>query len=157
MMQTGIVPMTAELASQAASWRYPGEYAVYNCDEGGDPGELLDGGSYGVLNSSRELIGFYQFGAGARIPTVEENAYPDGPLDMGLGMRPDLCGLGLGTAFVGAGIRFAQESLSAGKLRLTVAGFNLRAQKVYERCGFTPTGSVTHRATGGDYVIMLMD
>lgn len=155
-MKTGIVPMTGELANEIVSWRYPDEYAVYNWDEDGDPGELLDKSSYGVLNSSGELIGFYQFGAGARIPAVEEGQYPQGPLDIGLGLRPDLCGLGLGAPFVEAGMKFARESLLAGELRLTVAGFNLRARKVYERCGFVPVGNVTHRATGGDFVIMLL-
>lgn len=156
MMETGIVPMTRELTSQVASWRYPDEYAVYNLDEDSGPGELLDGGSYGVLNSSGELVGFYQFGTGARIPALEEGVYPEGPLDMGLGLRPDLCGLGLGKSFVQTGMKFAQEQLRANEFRLTVAGFNLRAQKVYERCGFSAVRDVTHMASGAPFTIMLL-
>ena len=30
----GIVPMTGELAAKITAWEYPGEYAVYNWDEG---------------------------------------------------------------------------------------------------------------------------
>ena len=47
----GIVPMTGELAAKIASWEYPGEYAVYNLDEGSPAEELLDGSSYALLNS----------------------------------------------------------------------------------------------------------
>lgn len=155
MIETGIVPMTRELAAQVAAWRYPDEYAVYNWNEGCEPDHLLDGSHYAVLNSSGELIGFYQFGAGARIPTLEEGTYPDGPLDIGLGLRPDLCGLGLGEPFVLSGLKFAREHLDASAFRLTVAGFNLRAQKVYERCGFVPAGAVTHRISNAPFLIML--
>ena len=100
MMDGHIIPMTAELAAEIAAWKYPGEYAVYNREEGSSTDELLEGGSYALLNSARELIGFYQFGAGARIPAIEEDVYPEGPLDMGLGLRPDICGLGFGEPFV---------------------------------------------------------
>lgn len=152
----GIVPMTGELAAKIAAWEYPGEYAVYNWDEGSPVDELLDGSSYALLNSARELAGFYQFGAGARIPTVEEGAYSDGPLDIGLGLRPDLCGLGFGEPFVQCGIRLAREELGACAVRLTVAGFNIRARRVYERCGFKTVGPVTHKVSNAQFFIMLL-
>lgn len=157
MMSGGIVPMTEDLAREAAGWRYPGEYAVYNCAEDGPLDEMLDGSAYAVRNKEGEMVGFYQFGPGAEILALEENAYPQGPTDMGLGLRPDLCGLGLGEAFVLAGMKFARENLHAGELRLTVADFNQRARKVYERCGFCPTRRVTHGKSGGRFTIMRTD
>ena len=57
-------------------------------------------------------------------------------LDVGLGMRPDLTGRGLGEEFVHAGLRFARETYSPPAFRLTVATFNQRAIRVYERAGF---------------------
>ncbi len=113
MMDGHIIPMTAELAAEIAAWKYPGEYAVYNREEGSSTDELLEGGSYALLNSARELIGFYQFGAGARIPAIEEDVYPEGPLDMGLGLRPDICGLGFGEPFVQCGISWPGRSLGS--------------------------------------------
>ena len=104
-MKNPIIPMTKELAAEIAAWRYPGEYAVYDGRE--DDSELLDGGAYALLNRRGELVGFYQFGQGARIPTAEPDPYPEGPLDVGLGLRPDLCGLGLGASFLRAGLDFA--------------------------------------------------
>ena len=68
---------------------------------------LDDGNTYALLNSSEELIGFYQFGAEARIPAAED-AYGPGYTDMGLGLRPDLCGLGFGGSFCLSGVRFAR-------------------------------------------------
>jgi hypothetical protein len=53
-----------------------------------------------------------------------------------LGMRPDLTGRGLGEEFVHAGLRFARETYSPPAFRLTVATFNQRAIRVYERAGF---------------------
>ena len=154
MMSGGIVPMTGELAAQIAAWEYPGEYAVYNMD--GSVDGLLDGSSYALLNSARELVGFYQFGQEAKIPAAEDGAYPGGPTDMGLGLRPDLCGLGFGEPFVQSGIRWAREELHAGTLRLTVAEFNVRARRVYERCGFTEVCAVTHRVSGDIYFVMTL-
>ena len=51
-------------------------------------------------------------------------------------MRPDLTGRGLGEEFVHAGLRFAREVYSPPAFRLTVAAFNRRAIRVYERAGF---------------------
>ena len=104
-MKNPIVPMTHELAAQVAAWRYPAEYAVYNWQEDEPLDELLDGSSYGLLNRKGELVGFYQFGEHARIPTREPEPYGQGPLDVGLGLRPDLCGLGFGPSFLVAGDR----------------------------------------------------
>ena len=126
-MKNPIVPMTHELAAQVAAWRYPAEYAVYNWQEDEPLDELLDGSSYGLLNRKGELVGFYQFGEHARIPTREPEPYGQGPLDVGLGLRPDLCGLGFGPSFLLAGLDFARNELGAGGFRLTVAGFNQRA------------------------------
>ncbi len=148
----GIVPMTREHAGIIAAWEYSGELAVYNME--GDYSGLLTGPSYSLLNSAGKVIGFYQFGEEAKIPAVEEGAYPLGPLDMGLGLRPDLCGLGFGEPFVQCGIRWAREELGAGAVRLTVMGSNSRARGVYERCGFSETGRVTHRQSGCEFIIM---
>lgn len=147
--------MTKELAAEIAAWRYPGEYAVYDGRE--DDSELLDGGAYALLNRRGELVGFYQFGQGARIPTAEPDPYPEGPLDVGLGLRPDLCGLGLGASFLRAGLDFAQKELGAARFRLTVAAFNQRARKVYARCGFRAERDVTHKASGEPFAILLQE
>lgn len=68
-----------------------------------------------------------------------ENTVPalygeDRTIDIGLGLRPDLTGKGLGLAFVEAGLAFARKRFAP---RLFVLSFNKRAIRIYERAGFT--------------------
>ena len=57
-------------------------------------------------------------------------------IDIGLGIKPNLCSKGLGFNFLCEGINFAKNKLLAKSIRLTVASFNKRAIKVYKRAGF---------------------
>lgn len=152
-----IRPLEPKHAVEIAAWRYPGEYAFYNWPEDGDPAELLDGSAYALVDLKGALVGFYQFGAEARIPAEGESPYAPGFWDMGLGLRPDLCGLGLGEGFVLAGMDFARKTLGPNPLRLTVAAFNRRAQAVYLRCGFHPVGEALHAVSHGRFVIMTQE
>lgn len=152
-----IRPLGPEHAAEIAAWRYPGEYALYNWTEGEDPAALLDGSAYALVNQKGLLVGFYQFGSEARIPAEGESPYFLGFLDMGLGLRPDLCGLGLGKSFVLTGMDFARKELNARALRLTVAAFNQRAQAVYRQCGFRPVGKAAHAVSHSQFVIMTQE
>lgn len=146
--------LTGQEARAISAWRYPGEYALYNLSPEEPLDELLDGSCYGAHSAQGTLAGFYQFGRSARIPTKEQGAYPEGPLDIGLGLRPDLCGKGLGESFLLAGIDFAREQLGAEEFRLSVAAWNRRARKVYARCGFGGERQVTHRVSGDKFLIL---
>jgi RimJ/RimL family protein N-acetyltransferase len=78
--------------------------------------------------------------------------YDEGALDVGLGMRPDLTGHGLGLGFMQAGLRFARQTFSPPAFRLTVAAFNGRAVKVYEAAGFEVIRSFGDR--GYEWLLM---
>lgn len=149
-----ICEMTAARAELISRWTYPGEYALYNFLKGAETlRELLDGSYFARLDDAGALTGYFCFGASARIP-AEGDAYAADLLDVGLGMRPDLCGKGGGAAFVGEGLAFARTRFGAESFRLTVAAFNLRAIRAYERAGFSVEQDIVHRMTGKVFSIM---
>jgi RimJ/RimL family protein N-acetyltransferase len=139
--------MGLDAARTILTWRYEGPYAVYN----GDPAHLEataltwagpDSGCFAARDAGGEVVGFCSFGADARVPGGD---YADArALDVGLGLRPDLTGRGHGLAFVRAVLRFGRRRFRPARFRLTVAAFNQRALRVYERAGFR----VTHRFGG---------
>lgn len=154
MEGTCIFPLTAEMAQEIAGWRYPEPYDIYSLNPADSLEGLLDGSSYGLQNGKGQLVGFYQFGREARIPAKEPGAYPQGPMDLGLGLAPHLCGLGLGQAFVEVAMDFARKELGAASFRLTVAAWNQRAKRVYLRCGFAPGKTLTHALSGAEFLQM---
>ena len=129
-------------ARSIQTWKYEEPYTIYSyasSEEG--LAELLEPRSphYAVRNGQGELIGFFCYGTSAQ---VWENSVPalyseDQTIDIGLGMRPDLTGKGLGLVFVEAGLAFAREQFAPRRFRLFVLSFNRRAMRVYERAGFT--------------------
>lgn len=132
-------PMTPDDARAISRWRYPGLYSAYD----GDPASvnsLLEPRFryHSVYDERGELAGYFCFGEDARVSAGRRlGVYErESALDIGLGMRPDLTGRGLGEEFVRAGLRFAKETYSPPAFRLTVAAFNRRAIRVYERVGF---------------------
>jgi ribosomal-protein-alanine N-acetyltransferase len=60
----------------------------------------------------------------------------DDALDIGVGMRPDLTGHGKGLSFVRAVFDFARRTYTTTTYRVTIAAFNLRAQRLCLALGF---------------------
>jgi [ribosomal protein S18]-alanine N-acetyltransferase len=140
-MQFIFSPMNEADARTIKAWRYEGPYTVYNIDNDlDDLAELLDRRSpyYAVWNEQGEMIGFFVFGTSAQVGNVDiPGLYSENnTITIGLGMRPDLTGKGLGLAFVNAGLDFAREQFKPDYFRLFVLKFNERAIRVYERAGF---------------------
>ena len=59
---------------------------------------------------------------------------------IGLGLRPDCTGRGLGRAFVTRVCAWTAKRCGAATIMLRVAAFNARAIAVYERVGFEAAG-----------------
>jgi RimJ/RimL family protein N-acetyltransferase len=107
-------------------------------------------------DNDNKILGYICFGKSAQIPTLEKDMYIDETaLDIGLGLNPTLCGNGFGSKFLADGISFAKLKFNASYYRLTVASFNQRAIKVYERVGFKYNMSVHHAVSNTIFHIML--
>jgi [ribosomal protein S18]-alanine N-acetyltransferase len=130
-VKLAIAQATPQTFEELARWRYPPPYDFYNGDV--DP-VLNPERFYEARDEAGELIGFLYF---------EEQG--DGVVEIGLGLRPDLTGRGLGLDFVHAGLDFAREQFAPSRIVLNVAAFNKRTIAVYERAGFRRTGSHVRR------------
>lgn len=123
------------------TWKYDKPYDTYSfspSDELFD--ELSDGSYYSVIEN--ELVGYVCFGKSAQVPPGDVlGAYDKDYIDIGLGLRPELCGNGLGKELISVGIDFANSKWEYNGLRLTVAQFNERAINLYKSIGFKDTMS----------------
>jgi ribosomal-protein-alanine N-acetyltransferase len=146
-----ITSMSQDEAEKIAQWRYEAPYDFYDADaDHRDLAELLDplqrGDNYfSAHNAADELIGYFGFVCVERI------------VGIGLALRPDLTGRGLGQPFLEAGLDFARERLSARAFKLAVAAFNERAITVYERAGFVRTRAFEDETNGGLFSFVEME
>ena len=144
--------MTAAFAADIVGWRYPPPYDCYDMT-GVDPGFLVDAESgFFALTDDEALIGFRSFGADGQVPG---GSYDASALDTGGGLRPDLTGRGLGRAAIGTGLEFGRRRYAPPAFRVTVATFNLRAQKVLAALGFRPLTSFLATSDGRSYEILV--
>jgi len=143
--------VTQANAEAIALWHYPEPFSFYDwAEDPDDLAELLDPASRGdayfaVEDRAGELIGFFSF--------KRRDART---LEIGLGLRPDRTGQGLGGAFLHAGLDFARSRFEPADFVLSVATFNRRAITVYERAGFTPVRIFMHSTNGGDWEFVEM-
>ena len=164
VVRFSVVPIDEVCAREIAGWAYEGPHAAYNCPPGEVEdfvGGMLDPGNhyYAVRDETGALVGYCCFGLDARVPGGAYGAAADPSrsgdpaaeafLDVGLGLRPDLTGRGLGAAFLEAIAAFAWEQVSHHRLRVTVAAWNERAIHLYEKAGFRRTHTFTHDTPGG--------
>ena len=119
-----IAPLGPEDAALVDGWRYDPPYDFYNGED--DPVQNPE--RCFLVQDGDEVVGFYYFDT--REDTVE----------IGLGLRPDLTGQGLGLEFFLDGVAFAHGRFPGRRVKLNVAAFNERAITVYERAGFRRTG-----------------
>ena len=125
-----ITPLRAAEAAVLDAWRYEPPYDFY---DGEDEPVQNPERFFVVRDDAGDLVGFYYF-------DEREDA-----VEIGLGLRPNLTGRGLGLQFFRDGVAFARRTFRQERVVLNVAAFNERAIKVYERAGFHETGRHVRR------------
>lgn len=137
-------PLTEVLAQDLASWRYPAPYDCYDFPQW----DVMCSQGWAVCNVRRRGLEFracfLEDGRGSAFAAWFWLRPPeaDGGVELGLGMRPDFCGHGLGASLMGLVKREAVErSPGTTRLLVRVRSFNMRATATYRRAGFTPDPS----------------
>jgi RimJ/RimL family protein N-acetyltransferase len=150
--------MDESAARAISNWRYEAPYEVYSMDRE-DAAQLVSAflkpeyAYYAIIDRAGALAGYCCFGADAQVPGGN---YDNPALDVGMGMRPDLTGQGLGATFVSAVLRFARQEMTPTEFRITVAEFNERALRVWQKAGFQPVQRFERTFDRMPFVILTM-
>ncbi|TFB22933.1 N-acetyltransferase [Filobacillus milosensis] len=142
--------MTQDQADEIAfNWHYDGDYSFYDMEaDEEDLNEFInpyERKNYYAVIQNDDLIGFFSFNKQGEF------------IDIGLGMRPDLTGSGNGLEFLQAGMDFAKSTFNSSKFSLSVATFNQRAIKVYEKTGFKQVNTFMQETNGSTYEFVRME
>lgn len=143
-------PMNQQYVDIIVGWHYEAPYTFYDMDQDAeDLAEFIDPSNwpnvhYAVQDEKGELVGEFAFQVDGDV------------LEIGLGLRPDLTGNGLGLDFVKAGMAFGERKFRPKQFRLLVATFNERAIKVYMKAGFKKDEVFLRKTNGGEYEFLRM-
>lgn len=151
-------------ASAIRAWRYEAPYDTYNVsdnpEEDAGPDEMLERRSpyYAVRDEEGELIGYFCYGTAAQpFGSPKAGLYTDDhSIVIGLGLRPDLTGKGLGPSFVEAGLDFARQQFAPQTFLLYVMAFNQRAIRAYEKVGFAHVRVYMQHNIHGEHEFLVM-
>lgn len=152
-------PITPSQIYAISVWRYPSPYEIYNLEYPPSAEDItywLDPAYcvHSIVNRSGLLVAFCSFGQDGQVPGGD---YSHPALDIGLGVRPDLTGKGLGHFFAKAVCSFACDSFSPQALRVTIASKNARAQRVWSKAGFHPVEQFIATHTDMSFQILRND
>jgi RimJ/RimL family protein N-acetyltransferase len=126
-------------ASEVAPWHYDPPYDFYDlASDPADAAEMHDpahADHYRAVldDGDGRLDAFWYFDRHGNV------------VDVGIGLRPELTGQGLGESFLRAQLDYATSEWSPAIFRLFVAAWNWRAIRLYERLGFSEVGRQTRR------------
>jgi len=150
-------PMDEGSARAILRWRYDPPYDLYN--PGSEDVEqnlqvFLDprNAYYAITDEHGDLVAYCCFGPDARVPGGD---YGGAALDVGMGVRPDWTGQGRGLTYVNAVLDFARRTFAPTAFRVTVAEFNQRALRVWEKAGFQPVQTFQRKGDGRDFVVLV--
>lgn len=155
-MKLTIIPLSRSGIEAITSWRYEPPYDIYNLAH--PPSAEAVGyfqnpafAYHEIQDEAGEIVGFCSFGADGQVPGGD---YSQEALDIGMGMRPDLTGQGLGSTVAATVVDFAVAQYAPSMLRVTIAAFNHRAQRVWLKMGFQHTERFGREADQMPFIVL---
>jgi ribosomal-protein-alanine N-acetyltransferase len=149
-------PLQKEDALAVLNWRYPSPYERYTFKANSQPEDLRylidpQNAFFAILNQHKELEGYCSFGPDGQVPGGN---YRGDALDLGLGLRPDLTGQGNGKHYAQAVIQYGIDHCRPQQLRVTIAVFNQRAQRLWQTLGFETVDAFVKTGSSDKFVMM---
>jgi RimJ/RimL family protein N-acetyltransferase len=150
-------PADEKFAREFLAWQYEPPYDVYNCPPikledsvfyNSDPANNV----YAMFDQNNNLVSYCSYGRDAQ---VSGGDYSQAALDIGLMVKPELTCQGLGASFAADVIRNGIEKYAPQRLRVTIAAFNTRARRVWEKHRFKQTQAFKRSGDGMEFTIML--
>lgn len=123
-------PLSQKHALEIANeWHYEAPYDFYDAKaDSEDYEELIDehkrGNTYFEALVNKEFFGYFTY--------IKQGS----KIEIGIGMRPDLCGKHMGTDFLTQVESFLYQMFHPRRFCISVASFNQRAIKLYQQCGY---------------------
>lgn len=127
-----LTTLNEEYAKEICCWKYDGEYSVYNFS---DWNVVVENGWDLAIKEKREsdfvaILLDNQLIAYGRLTKDKDKAV------IGIGLKPSLCGKGLGKSVMKLLIRECNNRFQDYLMTLAVRSFNKRAIRCYEGIGF---------------------
>lgn len=158
-MSLQIRPLDEAMAREMVTWRYEPPYDSYNFPSDGAPiSDIVKyyvdpaTGAFAICEDSGKFVGFCSFGDDAKVGGGD---YQAEALDIGMGIRPDMTGQKNGALYAAAAVDFAKKKFVPKTLRVSVAAFNQRAQKVWQKLGFVVTAEFKSTFDGQQYLVLV--
>lgn len=149
-------PLIEKEALAILKWQYIPPYDYYNFKANTTQEDLRyllerKNAFFALLNLQGQLEGYCSFGSDGQ---VLGGCYSTQALDIGMGIKPDLVGQGCGKFYALAVARYGINQYEVEQLRITVAQFNKRAQRVWQQLGFEQVEKFVKFGTKEEFVIM---
>jgi len=128
---------------EICSWKYSGEYEIYNLPSY----EIMQAKLIGFLNPAREqnYRAFYDEDCLVGFVNIKEE---EAEVFIGIGVKPELCRKGYGQCILHETYRISKELHPDKPLYLEVRTWNERAIRCYQKAGFEIVGEPFEQRTG---------
>jgi [ribosomal protein S18]-alanine N-acetyltransferase len=149
-----IEPLTESDAREIFGWRYPPPYDFYDLGDADHEAVLRNlfnpnSPHFAISTNEDGFLGFCVAGSEAQVPGGN---YGEPALDIGIGLRPNVTGRGLGKQVLTEFLNFALAAYQPDRFRATIAAFNLRSQRTFRGLGFVEASRFV--ANGSEWVIL---